>query len=102
MEKKTIRIFEYPGSPYCYQVRRILSEIISEHPEYSYIRFIRVDEVKNETMASAYNYKETPAIFQGKEKLYETDSSRSAAEIRIQLENMLHKMTNNREHNKRA
>ena len=84
-----LTIFELSGCPYCAQERRIIAELVREHPEYGKITIRRIDEAKDRVLADQYDYYYVPSIFRGKEKLYEADPSWSRAEAKEKIEAVL-------------
>lgn len=68
---KEIKYFYLSNCPYCHKADKIISEIISENPEFSEIKIDKIDEKKNPETANKYNYFYVPSLWIDDDKLLE-------------------------------
>jgi len=68
---KEITYFYLEGCPYCQQADKLINELIAENPEFSDIRFNKIEESLNRELADSYDYFFVPCLWFGKEKLFE-------------------------------
>lgn len=68
---KEVTFFYVAGCPYCTQARKAIEELRKEDPRFADVVFNEIDEHKDEELAAQYDYWATPAMFIGKEKIYE-------------------------------
>jgi glutaredoxin len=86
---KKVTFFYVRGCPYCRQAREVRKELIGENPAYAEIPFEEIDEGKERALADQYDYYYTPAMFLGKEKLYEAHPGESRQECRENMRKVL-------------
>jgi glutaredoxin len=68
---KEITYFYLNGCPYCHQADKLISELISENPEFAGININKIEESRNSALANSYDYYYVPCLWIEKTKLME-------------------------------
>lgn len=79
---KNLTIFYLEGCPYCRNARRALGELTAENADYGKVGIEWIEETRRPELAEQYDYYHVPAVFCGKDKLYEAHPSEGYAECR--------------------
>ncbi|MDR3076572.1 MAG: thioredoxin family protein [Synergistaceae bacterium] len=77
---KEIKMFMMATCPHCRKAAELMEEIYSERPEYKDIPLKQIDETKDPSYASKFDYYYVPTFYVGDEKLHEGVPSKEAIE----------------------
>ena len=86
---KTLTLFYLEDCPYCRNARRALKELGEENPSYEKIAIDWIEESHQPQIAEQYDYYYVPAVFFGKDKLYEARPSESYLACKDKLREVL-------------
>ena len=79
---KEVTLFYLQGCPYCQQAFRAIRELKEENKDYKDIIIQEVEESTNPDIVSQYDYYYVPAMFIGRDKLYEAHPGESYQECK--------------------
>jgi len=82
---KKLTLFYLEHCPYCKNARRALDALYEENPAYRAVEIDWVEESRQSALADTYDYYNVPAVFAGREKLYEAKPTHSYETIRDNL-----------------
>lgn len=82
-----LTLFYLNGCPYCRNAKKALAELAAESPALPEIEW--VEESEQPGLAGQYDYYYVPAVFCGKEKLYEAQPGESYADCKAKLRAVL-------------
>ena len=77
---KEITYFYLESCPFCLKADQIIEELKQEHPEFTDVTINKIEESKQEELASQYPYYFVPCMFVGNEKLHEGIATKRSLE----------------------
>ncbi|NLD10522.1 MAG: thioredoxin family protein [Clostridiales bacterium] len=83
-----LTFFYLPLCPYCKQARKVMAELMAEHPEYKAVELDEVNEITNPGVVKNYDYYHVPCFFNGEQKLYEADPNDPEDVVKSKLDDM--------------
>lgn len=86
---KKVTWFVMNGCPYCRQSLKALKELKEGNEAYRAVEVEQINESEDPELADQYDYYYVPAMFIGKEKLYEAHPGESYEECRDNVKKVL-------------